>query len=64
MGGLHEVKRAGELLADGEDLVAIGRGALANPDLPNRLKAQSLLRDFDPETLGPIANIKESELAL
>ncbi len=41
----------------------MGKGALANPDLPQLLRQGEPLRDFDPAILGPIANIKDSELA-
>ncbi|WP_413771156.1 NADH:flavin oxidoreductase [Lichenihabitans sp. PAMC28606] len=63
-GGLHNVEQAVEALDDGADIIAIGRGALANPDLPKRLLDRGALNDFDPTILGPIANIKESELAM
>jgi len=51
-------------LDDGADIVTIGRGALANPDLPRRLSDRGMLNDFDPTILGPIANIKETELVM
>lgn len=63
-GSLHDPDRARAVLDDGADILTLGRGALANPDLPNRLKKGAPLREFDPSILGPIANIKESELAL
>ena len=63
-GGLHNVERAAAALDDGADIVAIGRGALANPDLPRRLAERGALNDFDPSILGPVANIKETELAM
>jgi 2,4-dienoyl-CoA reductase-like NADH-dependent reductase (Old Yellow Enzyme family) len=63
-GSLHDVEKAELLLANGADAVALGRGALANPDLPNRLAARTPLRKFDPAILGPVADIKASELAL
>ncbi|KRE16819.1 NADH:flavin oxidoreductase [Bosea sp. Root381] len=63
-GSLHDAERASELAAAGTDIVTLGRGALASPDLPNRLTEGRPLNDFDPVILGPIANIKESELAL
>jgi 2,4-dienoyl-CoA reductase-like NADH-dependent reductase (Old Yellow Enzyme family) len=63
-GSLHDEARAANALGDGADIVTLGRGALANPDLPKRLSAQSPLAEFDPVILGPIADIKESELAL
>ncbi|MCW6512588.1 oxidoreductase, partial [Lichenifustis flavocetrariae] len=63
-GGLHDVDRAVAALDDGADIVTIGRGALANPDLPRRLSERGVLKDFDPSILGPFANIKDSELAM
>lgn len=63
-GGLHNIEQAVAALDDGADIVTIARGALANPDLPKRLSDRSILKDFDPTILGPIANIKESELAM
>ena len=63
-GGLHNIEQAVAALDDGADIVTIARGALANPDLPKRLSDRSILNDFDPAILGPIANIKESELAM
>jgi 2,4-dienoyl-CoA reductase-like NADH-dependent reductase (Old Yellow Enzyme family) len=63
-GSLHNVEQAVAALDDGADIVTIGRGALANPDFPRRLSERLVLRDFDPAILGPIANVKESELAM
>jgi 2,4-dienoyl-CoA reductase-like NADH-dependent reductase (Old Yellow Enzyme family) len=63
-GGLHDVDHAVATLDDGADIVTMGRGALANPDLPKRLSSRSAPKAFDPAILGPIANIKEAELAL
>ncbi|SMO98431.1 NADH:flavin oxidoreductase [Paracoccus laeviglucosivorans] len=63
-GSLHDTEKAEAVIADGADIVTIGRGALANPDLPIRLAEASELREFDPAILGPIADIKDSELAL
>ena len=63
-GSLHNVEQAVAALGDGADIVAIGRGALANPDLPKRLCERGTLNEFDPTILGPIANIKENELAM
>lgn len=63
-GHLHHIERAAAALDDGADLVAIGRWALANPDLPRRWSEGGDLADFDPSILGPIANIKETELAM
>jgi 2,4-dienoyl-CoA reductase-like NADH-dependent reductase (Old Yellow Enzyme family) len=63
-GSLHGLERAAEILAHGADLVALGRGALANPDLPHRLARGAALREFDGAILGPIADVKDSELAI
>jgi len=62
-GGLHDEARAGEVLALGADLVALGRGALANPDMPRLLAQDEAPRPFDPAILGPIADVKDSALA-
>jgi len=63
-GSLHNIEQAVGALNDGADIVTIGRGALANPDLPRRLSERAILNDFDPTILGPIANIKEIELGM
>ena len=63
-GGLHDIAQAVAALDDGADIITIARGALGNPDLPQRLSGRRILNDFDPTILGPIANIKESELAM
>lgn len=57
-GGMHDLDQAGSVL-DGHhaDLVSIGRGALANPDLPARLLAGSNLETFDHAMLSPMATI-------
>lgn len=62
-GGLHNPADANIALRDGADLIAIGKAALANPDLPLRLAGGQPLANFEPSILGPIANIKASELA-
>lgn len=61
-GGLHDPDRAAELMRSGADLVALGRGALGNPDYPLLIEAGAELREFDGSILQPIANIKEREL--
>jgi 2,4-dienoyl-CoA reductase-like NADH-dependent reductase (Old Yellow Enzyme family) len=62
-GSLHSIERAAEALALGADIVALGRGALANPDMPKLFEKGIAPREFDGAILGPIADIKESELA-
>lgn len=63
-GSLHNIEHAVAALDDGADIVTLGRGALANPDLPKRLSNRDALNEFDPAILGPIANIKEAELVM
>jgi 2,4-dienoyl-CoA reductase-like NADH-dependent reductase (Old Yellow Enzyme family) len=63
-GSLHNIEQAVAALDDGADIITIGRGALANPDFPKRLSDRCVLNDFDPTILGPIANIKETELVM
>ena len=60
-GKLHDPTRAAQALEDGADLIAIGRGALANPDWPQKVENAQALAEFDPSLLGPIAHIKASE---
>lgn len=61
-GSLHEPQRAEEVLKAGADLIALGRGALANHDWPQRVEQNQSLATFNHDILGPIADIKESEL--
>ena len=63
-GSLHNIDQAVAALGGGADIVTIGRGALANPDLPRRLSERDILNAFDPGILGPIADIKQTELAM
>ncbi|EPM44498.1 NADH:flavin oxidoreductase [Pseudomonas syringae] len=60
-GGLHDPEKAAQVVRDGADIIAVGKGALANPDLPRLLLEGGAIREFDPAILGPIANIKDSE---
>ena len=62
-GGVGDAERAQEIMAAGADIVALGKAALANPDFPNRVRTEREVAAFDPVLLGPIANIKPSELA-
>jgi 2,4-dienoyl-CoA reductase-like NADH-dependent reductase (Old Yellow Enzyme family) len=57
-GGLHDASRAEAIVEAGSDVVAFGKGALANPDLPNLIGTERDLAPFDPALLGPIADIK------
>lgn len=60
-GGLHDPARAANALGDGADLVALGRGALANPDWPQRLRDGLAPRAFDPALLSPLGDLKAVE---
>ena len=62
-GGLHDPARAAAVLEAGADVVALGRGAMANPDFPRLLAQDASPRAFDSSILGPIADIKARELA-
>jgi 2,4-dienoyl-CoA reductase-like NADH-dependent reductase (Old Yellow Enzyme family) len=61
-GSLDNPVRARAILAQGADLVALGRGALANPDWPHRAAHRDQMRPFDYGILQPIAHIKPCEL--
>ncbi|MBY6036887.1 NADH:flavin oxidoreductase [Fictibacillus nanhaiensis] len=63
-GMLHDEEKAEKLIKDNHaDLISIGTGALANPDLPLMIERGETLRPFQPqEILMPIAHIKEVEL--
>ena len=53
-GGMHDSRQAEQVLVDGHaDLLAVARGALANPDLPHRLAAGTPLEPFDRSMLSP-----------
>jgi len=57
-GGMHDLDQARAVLDGGHaDLVSIGRGALANPDLPARLLVGKNLEPFDHAMLSPMATI-------
>ncbi len=61
-GGLGVPQRAEQAFGDGANVIALGKAALANPDFPRRLATHTDLAEFDAAILGPIANIKDSEL--
>jgi 2,4-dienoyl-CoA reductase-like NADH-dependent reductase (Old Yellow Enzyme family) len=61
-GGMHDLNQTSAVLHGGHaDLVSIGRGALANPDLPARLLAGKSLEPFDHAMLSPMATIANSD---
>ncbi|TCO17307.1 2,4-dienoyl-CoA reductase-like NADH-dependent reductase (Old Yellow Enzyme family) [Kribbella steppae] len=62
-GGMHDPAQADLVLTDGHaDLLAVARGALANPDLPRRLAENLELTRFDRTMLEPtvtLANVRQ-----
>ena len=60
-GSLQDPVRAVAALVDGADLIALGRGALSNPDWPRRLKDGQPLATFSPALLSPLGDIKTAE---
>jgi 2,4-dienoyl-CoA reductase-like NADH-dependent reductase (Old Yellow Enzyme family) len=57
-GGMHDLGQAARVLEEGHaDILAIGRGALANPDLPRRLAEELPLAAFDREMLHPMVTL-------
>lgn len=60
-GGMHDMRQAAEVLDGGHaDVLSIGRGALANPDLPGRLRDGIELKRFDHAILSPMATISNA----
>ncbi len=52
-GGLHNPHEAERILTEGHgDLVALGTGALSNPDWPRRLAHQQTVAEFDPHVFA------------
>ena len=57
-GGMHDLRQAADVLSGGHgDLLSLGRGALANPDLPQRLASGAPLDAFDHALITPAATI-------
>jgi 2,4-dienoyl-CoA reductase-like NADH-dependent reductase (Old Yellow Enzyme family) len=60
-GGMHNTRQAADVLDGGHaDLLSIGRGALANPDLPTLLRNGAELKPFDHAMLSPMATISNA----
>ncbi|MDT6987676.1 tRNA-dihydrouridine synthase [Streptomyces lusitanus] len=61
-GGMHDLDQAAQLLEGGHaDVLSLGRGALANPDLPNKVAGGQELEAFDHEMLQPRASLDNAE---
>ncbi|MEC3954660.1 NADH:flavin oxidoreductase [Nocardia sp. CDC153] len=57
-GGMHNLPQAADVLTGGHaDVLSLGTGALANPDLPRRVEAGAPLAPFDHEMLHPMATL-------
>ncbi len=61
-GALHIGEQAASLIQNGSaDMVALGRGALACPDWPLRLRSGMPIEAFDPAMLQPLADLDNAE---
>ena len=61
-GGMHDSALANHVLSQGHaDLLAIGHGALMNPDLPHRLAHGAALQDFDKAMLEPDVSLQNAQ---
>ncbi|MET8871504.1 NADH:flavin oxidoreductase [Nocardia sp. NPDC004604] len=57
-GGMHALPQAADVLTGGHaDVLSLGQGALANPDLPRRVETGAPLAPFDHEMLHPMATL-------
>ncbi|QBD76691.1 NADH:flavin oxidoreductase [Ktedonosporobacter rubrisoli] len=60
-GGMHDPQQAEQILRDGHaDLIALARGALANPDWPRRLQEDSQLEAFEHAMISPQATLENT----
>ena len=62
-GSLHDPIQARQMLQHDADLIALGRGALADPAWPRVVANGGMPQCFDPALLSPFGNIKPSEYA-
>ncbi|WP_306360931.1 NADH:flavin oxidoreductase [Nocardia sp. CC227C] len=57
-GGMHQLPQAAAVLTGAHaDVLSLGTGALANPDLPRRVETGAALAPFDREMLHPMATL-------
>jgi 2,4-dienoyl-CoA reductase-like NADH-dependent reductase (Old Yellow Enzyme family) len=60
-GGLHDPVHAENLLKEGKaDFIAIGKGALADPEWPKKVSADITPTAFDPGMIKPYANLQNT----
>lgn len=43
------------------DMIALSRGALANTDWPERVRGSRPMREFDRDTLSPLADLANAD---
>lgn len=61
-GSLHDARKASLMILEQHaDWVSLGRGALAHPDWPKRLREERVLAAFDPGILSPIADLEHED---
>jgi 2,4-dienoyl-CoA reductase-like NADH-dependent reductase (Old Yellow Enzyme family) len=61
-GGMHELSLAEMVLSCGHaDIVSLGRGALANPNWPNRLRNGRTFSQFEHSMIQPKATIENTD---
>lgn len=61
-GGMHAPELAETVLREGHgDVVALARGALANPDWPNRLREGRSFEAINPAMITPSASIENTD---
>lgn len=61
-GGMHDPERARMILTNGHgDMVALARGAIANPDWPRRLANGTPFEVFDSAMIHPLATIQNTD---
>lgn len=61
-GGLHNPVKAANLLKNNEaDFAAVGKGAIANPSLPNDIRYNKAQKEFEPEMIKPLATIENTK---
>ena len=49
---------------DGADIIALGKAALSNADLPIKRQKGQAIKPINTDMLSPIANLKDYELTL
>jgi len=60
-GGLHVPFKAANLLNNNEaDFTAVGKGAIANPNLPKDIRHNNSQIEFQPEMIKPLATIENT----